>query len=70
MEIEARGAAKRIEREKALVWWGAMMPRLKKPPTFSEFVRPARVQARQTPEELDAMCAALAAAWGAEMVMH
>jgi hypothetical protein len=31
------GAAARLERERAMVWWGAMMPRLRNPPSFSEF---------------------------------
>lgn len=31
------GAAERIKREKALVWWGAMMPGAKDPPSFEAF---------------------------------
>lgn len=59
------GAAERDRRAKALVWWGAMMPHLKKPPEFREFVDPPRRSERQSPEILQAMCEALAAAWGA-----
>lgn len=38
------GAAERMKRERALVWWGAMMPRLKDPPEFEAFTgyRPSR----------------------------
>lgn len=32
-----RGAEKRAEIERSLIWWGAMMPNLKRPPTFQEF---------------------------------
>jgi hypothetical protein len=32
------GAEERDRRAKALVWWGAMMPHLKKPPEFREFI--------------------------------
>jgi hypothetical protein len=31
------GAAERDRRARALVWWGAMMPLMKKPPEFREF---------------------------------
>lgn len=70
MMLEMTGAGKRHERERALIWWGAMMPHMKKPPGFKEFVQPAERAKRQTPQELDMMCAALAAAWGAEQVVH
>lgn len=32
------GAALRIERERELVWWGAMLPHLKKPVSLKDFV--------------------------------
>ena len=32
------GALERARHERALVWWGAMLPHLKKPPQFREFV--------------------------------
>ena len=70
MVLEMDGAARRHERERALIWWGAMMPHMKKPPRFEEFVNPVARPKRQSAQELDAMCAALAAAWGAEVVMH
>jgi hypothetical protein len=65
------GAELRHQRERALVWAGAMLPHLKKPPKFDEFVgaKPARAEP-QRPEILQAMCDALAQAWGAEKVMH
>jgi hypothetical protein len=31
------GAAERDSRARGLVWWGAMMPHMKKPPDFHEF---------------------------------
>lgn len=31
------GAAERDRRAKALVWWGAMLPHMKKPVGFAEF---------------------------------
>jgi len=31
------GAMDRIRHEKAMIWWGAMMPHMKKPPGFYEF---------------------------------
>ena len=31
------GAAERMRHERAMVWWGAMLPYLKKPPKFEEF---------------------------------
>lgn len=58
-----------MRHDRALVWWGAMLPHLKKPPDFREFVDPpARRSERQSPEILQAMCEALAAAWGAKKV--
>jgi hypothetical protein len=68
--LEMRGAARRHEHERALVWWGAMMPLMKKPPGFAAFVQPGERPKRQTATELDAMCAALAAGWGADIVVH
>lgn len=32
------GAALRIERERELVWWGAMLPHLKKPVPLRDFI--------------------------------
>ena len=37
-----RGARARDRRRRALVWWCAMLPHLKKPPRFDEFVGEAR----------------------------
>jgi hypothetical protein len=31
------GAGERIKRERAMVWWGAMMPHMKEPPKFEAF---------------------------------
>jgi hypothetical protein len=64
------GAAERAKAERALVWWGAMMPHMKKPPSFDEFVQPSRKPKRQDPETLEAMFMALARAWGATEVMQ
>ena len=36
-DTEIAGALLRIERERALTWFGAMLPHLKKPPTLQEF---------------------------------
>jgi hypothetical protein len=38
------GAVMRDQRDKSLVWWGAMMPHMKKPPQFRDFtgIQPAR----------------------------
>lgn len=63
-----RGAEVRQRRERALVWYGAMLPYLKNPLSLSDFVGgPSRVRA-QSPAEMQANCEALAAAWGAEWV--
>ena len=35
--LEMDGAADRMKREKSMIWWGAMMPHMKKPPTFEDF---------------------------------
>lgn len=40
------GAAVRARNDRAMVWWGAMMPHLKKPPKFAEFVGDAPDRAR------------------------
>jgi hypothetical protein len=45
-----------------------MMPHMKKPPAYAEFVMPGEKPKPQSPEVLEAMCAALAAAWGAETI--
>lgn len=65
---EMNGAARRIERERSHVWWSAMMPHLKKPPSHDEFCGVRRKVEKQSPEMLLAMMTALAAAWGAEKV--
>jgi len=31
------GANQRLQLERANVWWGAMLPHMKKPPGFNEF---------------------------------
>jgi hypothetical protein len=38
------GAIRRDQRDKALVWWGAMLPWTEKPPSFEKFtgIRPDR----------------------------
>lgn len=62
------GARDRAAEARALVWYGAMMPHLKTPPSFKDFVKPATAAPkRQSKEELQMMCEALAAAWGAKM---
>jgi hypothetical protein len=60
------GAADRAQEQRAMIWWGAMMPHLKKPPEFREFVSPKPRHERQSPDVLQVMCEALAAAWGAK----
>ena len=42
LAAEMAGARIRQERERELVWFGAMMPRLKNPPTLEKFVGRAR----------------------------
>lgn len=49
-----------------MVWMGAMLPHMKKPIPFEKFVRPSAAKKRQTRDELQLMCEALAAAWGAK----
>lgn len=66
--IEMKGAARRLEIERSHVWWGAMLPHLKDPPSFADFVCNTVQPKKQSPEELQAMCDALAAAWGATKV--
>ncbi len=61
-----KGAARRLEVERSHVWWGAMMPHLKNPPSLADFVGSKAKPKKQTPEELQAMCEVLAAAWGAK----
>jgi hypothetical protein len=61
------GAAERGRGQRALAWWAGMLPRMQKPPTFEEFVNPKRKAERQSPEVLQAMCDAMAAAWGAKL---
>jgi hypothetical protein len=43
------GAAELHKRERSLVWWGAMMPHMKKPPGFHEFTGVEK-PARQSPD--------------------
>ncbi|KEP68436.1 hypothetical protein DL1_11955 [Thioclava dalianensis] len=38
MMVEMEGAAKRLERERELVWWGAMLPHLEKPISLESFI--------------------------------
>lgn len=66
--IEMKGAARRLEIERSHVWWGAMLPHLKDPPRLADFVGNAVKPKKQAHEELQAMCDALAASWGAEKV--
>jgi hypothetical protein len=57
------GAAERGKRQKALVWWGAMMPHLKEPPGFEAFTgyKPDRAeQIRRWVEAWDKIDRALA----------
>jgi hypothetical protein len=42
------GAAEKERRARALVWWGAMLPHLKKTPGFDQFVGVAK-----SPEQTD-----------------
>lgn len=35
--LEMDGAAERRKQERSMVWWGAMMARMEKPPTFEKF---------------------------------
>ena len=68
---QMRGAHERLKREQEgrawLAWHGAALERSKKLPDLRRFVtgRSAKPQ-RQTPEVLQAMCDALATAWGAK----
>ncbi|AZV00402.1 hypothetical protein pthi1_p37 [Paracoccus phage vB_PthS_Pthi1] len=36
--VEIEGAGIRLEREREMVWWGAMLPHLKKAPDLKTFV--------------------------------
>jgi hypothetical protein len=51
------GAQERDRRERALVWWGAMLPHMKTPPKFNEFVHGRRAasvaQAAQALDRID-----------------
>lgn len=60
------GARDRAAQARALTWYGAMLPHFKKPISFEDFVRPKPARARQSRAELQMMCDALAAAWGAK----
>lgn len=66
--VEMEGAADRGKVERAMIWYGAMLPHLKKPPSFDDFVWPAKRKERQDPEIMQAMLEALAASWGAERI--
>ena len=68
MSVEMDGAAERRQHERAMVWYGAMLPHFKKPPSFDQFVKPKARAKRQTPDQQQAMLTALAAAWGAKVV--
>lgn len=69
--VQMRGAGERLKREHEgrawLAWHSAALDRAKKLPALRRFVtgRAARPQ-RQSRETLQAMCDALAAAWGAK----
>lgn len=43
------GAEMRIERERAMVWYGAMLPHLKKPPSFDDFTGRKRKGPKRQP---------------------
>jgi hypothetical protein len=66
--VEMEGAADRAKVDRAMVWYGAMLPHFKKPPSFDDFVSPAKRKERQDPEIMQSMLEALAAAWGAERI--
>ena len=38
MVLEMRGAQARMRREREMIWWGAMLPYLKKPFPLAQFV--------------------------------
>ena len=38
LEIEMRGARIRLDRERELTWWGAMLPNMKKPIPLEQFM--------------------------------
>jgi hypothetical protein len=67
---EMEGAVRRARIERSHIWWGAMLPHLETPMSLERFVDPPKTKDRQSPEELQAMCTALAVAWGAEEVSH
>jgi len=69
--IHLEGAELREQRARSLVWWTAMMPHMKKPPSFEKFVGlQPKAPPPQSREVLQAMCDALAHAWGAKKVEH
>ena len=35
--LEMEGAAERMKHERAMIWWGAMMPHSKEPVSFEKF---------------------------------
>jgi len=47
LEIEMRGVQHRLQREREMVWWGAMLPHLKEPVALDRFIgRPVDDRAR------------------------
>jgi len=49
------GAQDRLRNDRAMIWWGAMLPHLKKPPSFDKFVGQSENRVRDV--------AACVAAW-------
>ena len=66
---QMKGASARLEREhkdrSSLAWHTAALVRAESLPDFSKFVGDEPVKP-QSPEQLQAMCEALARAWGAK----
>lgn len=60
--IHMRGAALRHARERDLVWWGAMMPRMKRPPKHRDFVFPDGAAPTRSTSDAFARLAAMHAA--------
>jgi hypothetical protein len=50
---EMQGAAERARHERASVYWGAILPHMKKPPSFKEFV-----DGKSTPHDVKSWSAA------------
>jgi hypothetical protein len=71
-DIEMRGAANRIERERndgiANAWLGATLARAKRIPSLQKLISPKSRRARpQSTIEKQAMFDAMAASWGAKL---